>query len=110
MYGLFWDVITEANPINVAYTDLPLPPHQDLWYAFVTADLTLSYYEATPGVQLLHCLITENEGAYNGWIDGIKICEEMKKSHPEEFEILTQTPVTFLRIDKDNYRVTRQVC
>jgi len=80
MYGPVWDVKSVPNPINVAYTSVELPPHQDLW--FVSTNLALrtlpdcdwccpSYYEAPPGLQLLHCLQFEmKKGGDNTFIDG----------------------------------------
>lgn len=45
IYGDSYDVKVEANPINIAYDDGPLPFHMDL-----------VYYEAPPGLQFIHCI------------------------------------------------------
>jgi hypothetical protein len=32
MYGKVFHVVAVDNPNNLAYTNLPIPFHQDLWY------------------------------------------------------------------------------
>lgn len=57
MYGETWDVIAVPDPINVAYTNIPLELHQDLMY-----------YESPPGLQFLHCLHAKAEGGANYFV------------------------------------------
>ena len=45
IYGTQYDVKVEANVNNIASLECALPLHMDL-----------PYYEAPPGLQLLHCL------------------------------------------------------
>jgi alpha-ketoglutarate-dependent taurine dioxygenase len=45
IYGEVFDVKVEENPINIAYSNVPLEYHMDLMY-----------YESPPGLQFLHCL------------------------------------------------------
>jgi hypothetical protein len=45
IYGEVFDVKVEKNPINIAYSNVPLSFHMDLMY-----------YESSPGLQFLHCI------------------------------------------------------
>ena len=40
-----FDVVTTEDPVNIAYSPVQLNFHMDL-----------AYYEAPPGLQLLHCI------------------------------------------------------
>ena len=62
MYGKVFDVINVPDPINIAYSALPLAPHCDL-----------NYYEVPPGIQLLHCLKTTVVGGSNYFVDGFMV-------------------------------------
>eukprot|EP01126_Amoeba_proteus_P053956 TRINITY_DN6606_c0_g1_i1.p1 TRINITY_DN6606_c0_g1~~TRINITY_DN6606_c0_g1_i1.p1 ORF type:complete len:206 (-),score=25.79 TRINITY_DN6606_c0_g1_i1:401-1018(-) len=95
MYGQFWDVVTIPNPNNIAYTNASIPYHQDL-----------CYYEAMPGIQILHCLSSEVEGGENGWLDGFKIAEDVLSTDPFVFDALTQIPITYHKIDEENQRIS----
>ena len=61
VYGETFDVVVEESPINVAYSSLGLPLHQDL-----------VYYESPPGLQMLHCLkfAGEVDGGESTLLDG----------------------------------------
>lgn len=43
MYGKIFHVVAIENPNNMAYTNLPLPYHQDLWYFFFKILLTFIF-------------------------------------------------------------------
>lgn len=45
IYGRVFDVKVDRNPINIAYSNVPLGLHMDLMY-----------YESSPGIQILHCI------------------------------------------------------
>ena len=45
IYEDIFDVKVDHNPINIAYSNVPLEFHMDLMY-----------YESPPGLQFLHCL------------------------------------------------------
>lgn len=63
IYGELFDVVSIPDAINVAYTPLPLRLHMDLMY-----------YEAPPGLQLLHCLKAEASGGANSFADIFQVC------------------------------------
>ncbi|KAG0230215.1 hypothetical protein BGW42_001082 [Actinomortierella wolfii] len=83
-YGRTWDVKSVPNAKNIAYTNLNLGLHMDLLYM-----------EAPPGVQLLHSLENSVPGGTSIFMDSFKAVDLLKKEHPADYEILTQTPVTF---------------
>ncbi|CAN0544228.1 unnamed protein product, partial [Ectocarpus sp. 12 AP-2014] len=51
LYGDMFDVVSQANPRNMAYTNERLRMHMDL-----------VYYESPPGLQFLHCLEFDEGG------------------------------------------------
>ena len=86
LYPLVFDVRSEKNPVNIAYTPLELRPHMDLLY-----------YESPPGIQLLHCLrFDENvAGGHSTFVHAHRVAEELRRRNPEAFETLTRVPATF---------------
>lgn len=84
MYGHTFDVISENQPTNLAYTSVELPMHMDLMY-----------YESPPGLQILHCLEADVEGGANMFVDGFKVAQDFKEQHPHWFDILCNVPMTF---------------
>ena len=89
IYGEMWDVKSDPQPINVAYTDAKLDFHMDL-----------AYYESPPGIQFLHCLQFDDRvvGGESQFVDAWQVAESMRASHPEEFSVLTKVPATFQKI------------
>ncbi|XP_019855257.1 PREDICTED: trimethyllysine dioxygenase, mitochondrial-like [Amphimedon queenslandica] len=89
IYGEFFDVKIETDPINIAYTDEALDFHMDL-----------VYYQSPPGIQLLHCIRNDSciEGGHSLLLDVLPVVEEMRKNHHEEFLTLTKIPATFQKI------------
>ncbi|KAF9580963.1 hypothetical protein BGW38_002189, partial [Lunasporangiospora selenospora] len=83
-YGKTWDVRSEPDAKNIAYTNLNLGLHMDLLYM-----------EAPPGVQLLHSLENSVPGGTSIYMDSFKAAELLKKEHPQDYEILCKTPTTF---------------
>ena len=75
----------EPNPTNLAYTGLGLPPHTDN-----------PYREPVPTLQLLYCLENSATGGESQVIDGFAAALALKDEAPEDFEILTKTPVPFV--------------
>nr|XP_039274267.1 probable gamma-butyrobetaine dioxygenase [Styela clava] len=86
LYEKFFDVKYEPDPYNSAYTSLGLPYHQDL-----------PYYEAMPGVQLLHALEFDDsiKGGESQLVDLFHVADILKKESPENFEVLCTVPGTF---------------
>lgn len=98
IYGETFDVRWEENATNLAYTAEELAPHMDL-----------VYYESPPGLQLLHCLEFDGdiEGGETFVLDGLAVCERLRRSDPEAFETLRTVPATFL---KDHSKRADPVC
>lgn len=87
LYGDIFHVKSIQNTNNVAYTSLPLCPHQDL-----------SYYESMPGIQLLHCITMENiKGGESTLIDVMAAASVLRELAPQHFQTLVQCPATFVK-------------
>ena len=84
IYGATFDVKSEKQAVNIAYTATELDFHMDL-----------CYYEEPPGIQLLHCLEQAAIGGDSVLADSFAAAFALKASHPEHFEALTEIPVTF---------------
>lgn len=92
MYGLSWDVESVPNPNNLAYTSLPLPLHADL-----------CYFEAPPGIQLLHCIAFEQKkGGENIFVDGFHAAKKLYEIEPEYYALLAQVPTIFHKDDNQH--------
>ncbi|KAG0044557.1 hypothetical protein BGZ83_010232 [Gryganskiella cystojenkinii] len=83
-YGRTWDVKSVPDAKNIAYTNLNLGLHMDLLY-----------FEAPPGLQLLHSLENSVPGGTSIFMDSFKAVQLLKEEHPEDYEILTKTSTTF---------------
>ncbi len=83
-FGLLWDVKADVNLAGdaktntTANTGLRLGPHTDL-----------PTREIPPGFQFLHCLINEADGGESTLTDGAALVEELRATHPEDYEILS---------------------
>ena len=80
-YGRLFDVRSEADPINLAYTGLGLQVHTDN-----------PYRDPVPGLQLLHCLANAAEGGDSVVVDGFKAALTLHAEQPQAFELLTRHP------------------
>jgi gamma-butyrobetaine dioxygenase len=83
-YGRLFDVRSEADPINLAYTGLGLQVHTDN-----------PYRDPVPGLQLLHCLSNAAEGGDSVVVDGFRAALTLKDERPEAFALLAHHPVRF---------------
>lgn len=82
-YGEEYFIRHRDNTNNLAYRSEPLQMHTDL-----------PYYEYTPGVNLLHCIVqTNSAGAFNLLTDAFMLAERLRHEYPNLFKILTETPV-----------------
>jgi len=81
-FGVTFDVINKPAPNNLAYTSLELPLHTDL-----------PNQELIPGFQFLHCYRNDVEGGASVFADGLKISDDLKREAPDDFEILSRTPI-----------------
>ncbi|KAG1702966.1 putative gamma-butyrobetaine dioxygenase [Nymphon striatum] len=73
-YGKWFEVRTEVNPTNLAYTGLGLQAHTDN-----------PYRDPVPTLQILYCLENSAEGGDSMVVDGFKIAQTLKQEMPEGF-------------------------
>jgi len=93
-YGVLFEVRTEVNPNNLAYTNMGLGSHTDN-----------PYRDPVPTVQLLHCLESSTEGGDSVLVDGFKAATVLRQESKEDFDILTRTWINFrFSDDKTNLR------
>jgi gamma-butyrobetaine dioxygenase len=83
-YGALFEVRTEVNPNNLAYTNMGLGSHTDN-----------PYRDPVPTVQLLHCLESSTEGGDSVLVDGFKAAAILRQESKEDFDILTSTWINF---------------
>nr|AAR38130.1 gamma-butyrobetaine,2-oxoglutarate dioxygenase, putative [uncultured marine bacterium 578] len=83
-YGTLFEVRTEVNPNNLAYTNMGLGSHTDN-----------PYRDPVPTVQLLHCLESSTEGGDSVLVDGFKAAAVLRQESKEDFDILTSTWINF---------------
>ncbi len=76
-YGRLFDVRTEVNPTNLAYTGLGLQAHTDN-----------PYRDPVPTVQVLHCLESSAAGGENMVVDGFAAAMRLKAETPDWFDLL----------------------
>lgn len=83
-YGHLFDVRTEVNPTNLAFTGLAISPHTDN-----------PYRDPVPTLQLLHCLSNAVDGGESGLVDGFEAAATLREEEPASFHRLAGTPVVF---------------
>ena len=84
-FGNMFNVRSEPNPEDLAYTGLFLDPHTDN-----------PYRDPVPGIQLLHCLTNRTSGGFSTLVDGLTVVEALRQRDPEGFSILSTTPIRFV--------------
>ncbi|MCU7820615.1 phosphonate degradation HD-domain oxygenase [Kitasatospora sp. DSM 101779] len=88
-YGELFDVRVEPDPNNLAFTSAAITPHTDN-----------PYRDPVPTLQLLHCLENAAEGGDSGLVDGFAAADLLRTEAPEDFALLTRTPVPFVFRDR----------
>ena len=83
-YGRHFEVRTEVNPVNLAYTGLSLQAHTDN-----------PYRDPQPTLQVLACLENSAEGGENMLVDGFACALRLKEEDPEGFAALTSHSARF---------------
>lgn len=83
-FGITFDVVSVARPINLAYTSIALPLHTDL-----------TNQEVPPGYQFLHCLCNDSSGGESTFVDGLRVLEKMRTENSEAFELLATQAIPF---------------
>lgn len=83
-YGKVFDVKTELNPTNLAFTGLGLEVHTDN-----------PYRDPVPTIQLLACMANSAEGGDSIVADGFAAAKLLQENDPEGFQLLSEYPVDF---------------
>ncbi|MBC6441274.1 MAG: TauD/TfdA family dioxygenase [Rhodospirillales bacterium] len=95
-YGPCFEVRTEPQPINLAYTPMGLSCHTDN-----------PYRDPVPGMQFLHCLVSENDGGESVVVDGFQAARLLAEEAPADFALLTGHAVPFRFTSADTHLETR---
>ena len=77
-YGRHFEVRTEVNPTNLAYSSLGLQAHTDN-----------PYRDPAPTIQVLYCLENSAEGGENIVVDGFRAAERLREESPAHLEVLS---------------------
>jgi gamma-butyrobetaine dioxygenase len=83
-FGAYFDVKLHIAPDNLAYTAKALELHTD-----VPAE------DLAPGVQFLHCRRNSVDGGESLFVDGAAVAAELRRTHPHDFRLLSETTVPF---------------
>lgn len=83
-YGKYFEVRTEVNPTNLAYTGLGLQAHTDN-----------PYRDPVPSLQILYCLENSAEGGDSIVVDGFRAAGRLREEDPEGFALLAGYPARF---------------
>ena len=83
-YGRHFEVRTEVNPVNLAYTGLGLQAHTDN-----------PYRDPVPSIQVLSCLDNSAKGGENMVVDGYACALRLKAENPAGFDVLSKYTARF---------------
>lgn len=78
-YGKIFEVRTEVNPNNLAFTGLGLQAHTDN-----------PYRDPVPTLQVLYCLENSASGGENMVVDGFRAAQRLREEDPRGFELLAR--------------------
>jgi [2-(trimethylamino)ethyl]phosphonate dioxygenase len=92
-YGRHFEVRTEVNPTNLAFTGLGLQAHTDN-----------PYRDPVPTVQVLYCLESSAAGGENMVVDGFAAALRLREENEEFFDVLADHCARF------EYSGDRGVC
>ena len=96
-YGKWFEVRSEINAINLAYTNLGLQAHTDN-----------PYRDPVPTIQILHCLKSSTKGGDSKVVDGFKAALRLKKENKKYFNLLSKYCSRFeFKIKKDVHLKSR---
>ncbi|MBS0613707.1 MAG: trimethyllysine dioxygenase [Proteobacteria bacterium] len=82
IFGGMWDFTANLAFKDTAYTPVAIGPHTDGTYSL-----------DSPGFQMFHCLQFDGEGGESTLVDGFRVAEEIRRTDPISFEVLTQVKV-----------------
>ena len=94
-YGRWFDVRTEVNPTNLAYTNLGLQAHTDN-----------PYRDPVPGLQVLSCVENSVHGGESAVVDGFRAIDILRRENPGWFDVLAGYPARFEYAGSDGVRLT----
>ena len=83
-YGRHFEVRTEVNPTNLAYTGAGLQAHTDN-----------PYRDPVPTIQVLYCLESSAAGGENMVVDGFSVAEKLRTENEEWFNVLARYCANF---------------
>ncbi|WP_108814670.1 2-trimethylaminoethylphosphonate dioxygenase [Loktanella sp. Alg231-35] len=83
-YGRHFEVRTEVNPTNLAYTGLGLQAHTDN-----------PYRDPVPTVQVLYCLESSAAGGDNMVVDGFAAAQRLRDENHTYFDVLADHAARF---------------
>lgn len=83
-FGWVFDVRSEPNPTDLAYTSIGLSAHTDEPYRI-----------EPPGIQLLHCIVNDAPGGDSTLTDGLAAAHALEAEHPDWFRALVEIEVDF---------------
>lgn len=89
-YGRWFDVRTEVNPTNLAYTGLGLQAHTDN-----------PYRDPAPTLQILLCLENSAVGGESVVVDGFAVARRLQLSAPHAFDLLSRYCARFAYLGGD---------
>jgi len=78
-YGKWFEVRSEVNAINLAYTNLGLQAHTDN-----------PYRDPVPTIQILYCLENSASGGDSTVVDGFNAAIRLRNENPDYFNLLTK--------------------
>ncbi|MEM9472444.1 MAG: gamma-butyrobetaine dioxygenase [Pseudomonadota bacterium] len=78
-YGKWFEVRTEVNPANLAYTGLGLQAHTDN-----------PYRDPVPTLQILYCLENSAAGGDSQVVDGFAAARRLRDDDPHGFDLLAR--------------------
>ncbi|MEZ5810913.1 MAG: gamma-butyrobetaine dioxygenase [Rhizobiaceae bacterium] len=94
-YGRWFEVRTEVNPVNLAYTGLGLQAHTDN-----------PYRDPVPTLQILYCLENSAEGGDSMVVDGFAAAHRLRAEDPAGFAALSKYCARFEYAGSSGVRLT----
>jgi trimethyllysine dioxygenase len=82
IFGGMWDFTANLAFKDTAYTSAAIGPHTDGTYSI-----------DSPGYQMFHCLKFDGSGGESTLVDGFKIADQIRRSDPVAFEVLSTVKV-----------------
>lgn len=86
-FGYKFVIKSVPNPHNLAFASMHLQHHTDL-----------AYCRKCPDIGLFHCLNNADRGGDSVWLDGFACAEELRRTNPAAFDLLTKVKVRHMDI------------